>query len=110
MIEMTGAATRIAVAIAIAAAVRPERVVRVTPVHIGSERQAHAAICPLPGRKRAPWQKCCWDLVGSIIEPDLVDQRGRRLAVGDDLGDWSRIGGKLAVARNRRVGGDTGLG
>jgi hypothetical protein len=35
MMEMTGVATRMAVATAIDAAIRPERVVRVTPVHIG---------------------------------------------------------------------------
>ena len=108
MMEMTGAATRIAVATAIAAAIRPRRVVRFTPAHIGRKPEAHAATCPLPRRERACWRKCCRDLVRSIIEPDLVHQRRGRLAVGDDLGDRRRIGGELAVARNGRVDGDAG--
>src|SRR4029453_8750496 len=108
IMEMTGAATRMAVATAIDAPIRPERVVRVTPAHIGKKPEAHAVLCPLPGRERACWRKCCRDLVRSIIEPDLVHQRRGCLAVGDDLGDRRRIGGELAVARNGRVDGDAG--
>src|SRR5437879_11433410 len=92
MMEMTGAATRMAVATAIAAAIRPERALRVTPAHIGRKPEAHAALCPLPGKERASWPKCSRDLVRSIIEPDLVHQRRGCLAVGGDLGDRERIG------------------
>src|SRR4051794_41882009 len=84
MMEMTGAATRMAVATAIAAAIRPERGVRGTPAHIGDKPQAHAAIRPLPGGGRAYWRESFCGFVRSNIEPDLFHPRRGRLAGGGD--------------------------
>ena len=76
MIEMTGAATSMAVATAIAAAIRPVCVVRLTPAHVGRKPTSPCSNMPSPGEGEGMLAEMSF--VGgqrSIVKADLVHQR-----------------------------------